>query len=168
LSSKGARIEHLKEHLSYEFLMMRYTYLQMSEGQTPLRWNASFAAFWVYARNLYEFLTSDRDTRNFNASDFVAAFSAKDAQKVHGVLHTVHAQVFHPGKNRVSDSERKAGLTKASKMQDWAEENMKLFVDALDEQYRQHWDPARADPAKYDDSNEPLQKGPTGPARPTN
>ncbi len=166
MSSKQRRTAHLQEHLPYELFMMRYTYLQMSEGQPLLRWNAFFAAFGVYARNLCQFLTDRKDSNNFKASDFAATFIARDADSIHGALLRLNKQVFHPAKDRVTDPKNKVSLTDALKVLDWIEKNIALFVAALDERYRAYWNPDKADPTKYGDDGT-LHRGPTGPAHPT-
>jgi hypothetical protein len=61
----------------------------------------AFAAFAVSARNIYDFLCSEADNRNFNAKDYVAGFSA---EKEPGLFNRLDPAVFHMGKSRVDGS----------------------------------------------------------------
>jgi hypothetical protein len=110
-----------------------------------LAWNANFGAFSLYARNLYSFLTNKATSDNFKAADYDRP--AADGSPLYGIMDGLIQQVFHPGKRRRNDK-RKVGLHKATKVHDWIEDNMKKFLDGLDESYKAAWDPHRADPSK--------------------
>ena len=56
MSSRQQKVMHLGDHLPYELLMLRHSYQRTFEDRYPLDWNASYEAFAVHARNLFDFL----------------------------------------------------------------------------------------------------------------
>jgi hypothetical protein len=141
----------LHEHLSYELLMVRHTYKQLTAsvetGREQLAWNANFVAFAVYARNLYDFLTNDKDSRIFKAEDYVS-FDA-DKRPISGIMNNLHQQALHPGKQRIGGNDAsKVGFNKVKMVNAWVEENMKNFIAKLEQPYADIWKPEMADPAK--------------------
>ena len=127
MSSESERVDWLHEHLNYELLTMRHTYKQLQAlpktAKDQLVWNANFAAFSLYARNLYRFLTNDPETRSFKASDYERPKA--DGQPVRGIMSNLNEQVFHPGKQRVNAD--KVGLKKVKALYEWVEASLKHF-----------------------------------------
>jgi hypothetical protein len=151
MSSEQERCDWLHEHLNYELLMVRHTHKQLQARiktvNDQLVWNANFGAFALYARNIYLFLTNDRDSRNFKASDYERPEA--NGKPLEGVMNNLQEQVFHPGKQRVNAN--KVGLEKAKKVFDWVEDNMKTFLSELKEPYAAAWNPDWAEPSKLTD-----------------
>ena len=142
MSSIQDRCDWLREHLTYEVLMVRYALDRLRDPietvRDQLTWNANFGAFSLYARNLYSFLTNKATSANFEAADYDGP--AADGSPLYGIMDGLNQQVFHPGERRRNDK-RKVGLHKATKVHDWLEDNMKKFLDGLDEPYKVAWDP---------------------------
>jgi hypothetical protein len=109
-----------------------------------MAWNVNYAAFALYARNLYQFLTNEKDPRSFKASDY-ATFAA-NGKSLEGIMFNLHEQVFHPGKARVGA--QKVGIDKANKVFAWIQENMDRFLGQLAEPYKSAWNPDMADLSK--------------------
>jgi hypothetical protein len=151
MSSIQDRCDWLREHLTYEVLMVRHAYEQLRATPKTVRdqlaWNASFGAFSLYARNLYSFLTNKTASGNFGAADYDRP--AADGKLLEGIMATLNQQVFHTGKQR-RDDDRKVGLEKAAKVYAWIDANLNYFIDGLREPYKPAWDPDRADPSKLD------------------
>jgi hypothetical protein len=151
MSSIQDRCDWLREHLTYEVLMVRHAYEQLRATPKTVRdqlaWNASFAAFSLYARNLYSFLTNKVTSGNFEAADYDRP--AADGRLLEGIMANLNQQVFHTGKQRRND-DRKVGREKATKVYEWIDANLKNFVDGLREPYRSAWDRDGADPSKVD------------------
>ena len=151
MSSIKDRCDWLREHLTYEVLMVRHAYEQLRATPKTVRdqlaWNASFAAFSLYARNLYSFLTNKVASGNFEAADYDRP--AADGKPLEDIMANLNQQVFHTGKQRRND-DRNVGLEKATKVYDWIDANLKNFVDGLREPYKSAWDPDSADPSKLD------------------
>ena len=97
--------KYLDEHLTYELLMLRYCYREMPKTAHPLHWNALFEAFVVHARNWYDFLRSEDDTRNFKASDFNAAYQPKRLDKISGAFDRLHRHSIAVSRHRRSRRE---------------------------------------------------------------
>jgi len=57
--NKDELIAHFNEHVLFELLMLRYSYMRLSAQVDQISWNALFAAFNVSARNLYEFVSNE-------------------------------------------------------------------------------------------------------------
>jgi hypothetical protein len=151
MSSIQDRCDWLREHLTYEVLMVRHAYKQLraapKTARDQLAWNASFGAFSLYARNLYSFLTNKTASGNFGAADYDRP--AADGKPLEGIMANLNQQVFHTGKQRGND-DRKVGLEKATKVYAWIDANLKDFVDGIREPYKSAWDPHSADPSKLD------------------
>jgi hypothetical protein len=151
MSSIQERCDWLREHLTYEVLMVRYAHEQLKApidtvgGQ--MRWNASFGAFALYARNLYDFLTNKAESGNFEAADYDRP--AANGKGLEGIMYNLNQQVFHTGQQR-KRVEGKVGREKATKVHDWIEVNLAKFIEGLNDTYKPHWDPDAADPSKLD------------------
>jgi hypothetical protein len=144
--------EWMREHLTYELLMVRYTHAQLHLGLDQMAWNTNFGAFGLYARNLHWFLTNNKGRpdlpRKVRACDYASHFKADDTQ-IAAVMSDLHEQVYHPGARRL-DIAKGDGRDKADKVFKWVEEGMAKFVAEIQKTpaYKSAWDPDRADPAK--------------------
>jgi hypothetical protein len=149
MSSTNQKIDHLGDHLPYEVLMLRHSYQRALEDRYALDWNAFHEAFAVHARNLFDFLMNEGGSNNFRARDFSPGFTVRKDAKVQRVIEQdLHWQVFHFGKQRQSEEEKKVGTEQRKAIFDWIEENFNAFIAALDPDLRPHWYAERADPEK--------------------
>lgn len=152
MSSRQQKVMHLGDHLPYELLMLRHSYQRTFEDRYPLDWNASYEAFAVHARNLFDFLMNRGGSKNFNARDFSPKFTAKKDAKVTRLINQdLHWQVFHFGKQRKSEEDKKVGDDERKAIFDWIEENFEVFIAALalDRDLAPYWHPEHADPEKF-------------------
>ena len=144
--------EWMREHLTYELLMVRYTHAQLHLGLDQMAWNANFGAFGLYARNFHWFLTNNKGRpdlpRKVRACDYASHFKADDTQ-IAAVMSDLHEQVYHPGARRL-DIAKGDGRDKADKVFKWVEEGMAKFVAEIQKTpaYKSAWDPDRADPER--------------------
>src|SRR5262245_54553769 len=122
--------EWMREHLTYELLMVRHTHAQLHRGLDQMAWNANFGAFGLYARNLHWFLTNNKGRpdlpRKLRACDYASHFKVDDAE-ITAVMNDLHEQVYHPGARRL-DIAKGNGRDKADKVFRWVEEGMAKFV----------------------------------------
>jgi hypothetical protein len=139
------KLLYLKEHLTYELLMLRYTAKKISQAQQQLDWNAYFESFAIHARGLYHFLVNDGDPRNFEAKHF-ASYKAKKTNETIRVFEKIHFQVLHMGKRR--EESEKVTLNDVAAVTKWVEENINGFASQLNEPYRSKWDPNEANVPK--------------------
>jgi hypothetical protein len=140
MTTESEREAYLKEHLTCELLMLRYTFARLSQPQYQLEWNAYYESFALHARTLFEFLTCEKDARNFKASDF-CEFKAKKDDDTNGSFFRLHAGVFHLGKDR---TDNKAGIEIAQIIMQWVEQNFQVFLTKLSPQYRSCWSEDKA------------------------
>ncbi len=144
MATKAERISYLKEHLTYEVLMLRYTAKFLTSEANQLAWNAHFESFCVHARSLYEFLTNSGDSRNFAAKDYSTAAAQKE--KMIGIVNRLNEQVMHLTKNRFTDEQKKVTLDDVRRASAWMQEKLQDFVNALREPYNKVWDEDAATP----------------------
>ncbi len=149
MASKNQKIEALQRHLPYEMLMLRHTYGRIEREENQLIWNMALESFAVHARILEAFLTKDVDSRNFQAKDFSSTFPAIKDQSINSKLGKLNERVFHLGKQRVVHSYDKGGARDAELLFNWIEKRFWEFVNALDQKWVRHWDPARASPEPF-------------------
>src|SRR5262249_16058812 len=156
--------EYLREHIEYELLMLRYDFAQMHAELDQLDWNAYFVAFVAATRNLYSFLTNDRDSRNWTANDFIPAFHPTNTNSVAQTMNKLQQQVLHLGTTRKLTGEGKVELEDCQRVNGWLERNMERFVDVLNKEERGVWIPDAADPSKVPGVK--VQRKPPGPGSP--
>jgi hypothetical protein len=157
------KIAYLQEHLPYEVLMLRYAIDKITTGEitTPqqqLDWNAHYESFVLHARNLYMFLTNG-DRSNVKASNFVPEFKAQKTNDTISTFQRLGTEAFHLGPERSTD--HKVAMNEAKAVKDWLLSNFSTFVGKLNDSYRVHWQPTRADPATQASA---MTFGPTGPS----
>ena len=132
------KAKYLKEHLTYEVLMLRYTYQRLHVTRN-LQWNAMYESFVIHARNLHDFLTSRPSTYkskryrlpNYKASDF-STFVPKTPSNMKHTYDRMHSQVLHLGAERPYSHRRKIKLQReVKKIYDWLEREVTSFKSTL-------------------------------------
>jgi hypothetical protein len=141
MASTQEKCDWLKEHLVYEYDMLRYSYLaQRWSGAGPW-WNAHYECFAVHARLLREFLASDGGANNFDADDFVPDYKQKPEKELAERMREMNEQVFHAGKQR-QHSHKKITSLDIQEMYGWLYGAMCDFTSKLGSPYRELWKPA--------------------------
>src|SRR4051794_4626894 len=107
MASQAERRDWIKEHLSYELLMLRYTFGKLYEVQSGLDWNAYYESFCTHARLLRDFLTNKSGSTNFDAKEFVDGFKESVPRPASDIMADMNNEVFHSGKSRPSDGAEK-------------------------------------------------------------
>ena len=142
MKSKPNNANWLNEHLSYEIQLMRFSFAQIRKVHSANEWDAFYASFVVHARNLYHFLTNEGGYSNYKASDFVPSFKAtKNSTTIKANLK-LHSEVLHLGKTRSGNSREKLNLRDCSKLNDWLENQLEIFLGKLSEPCRSLGQPA--------------------------
>jgi hypothetical protein len=159
MNTVDERRQWLKEHLSYELLMMRYAYKQLAlptqNAADQLAWNTNFGAFALFARNLYWFLLSKGDDKRAKkkakASHYLSSDFTPDKTSIETIMDDLHEQVYHPGQQRL-ETDKKVGIQQAGKVFEWVERYMKEFLGRLEleRDYEGHWMPNMACPSVLD------------------
>lgn len=159
-------IDYFNEHILYELLMLRFSRNRLNAAPQIL-WNAMFSAFNVSARNLYEFL-NNKGTRNevnvHEYRDYSKEFRLSSITRITGTLQKINEQVFHMGRKRPKDSDKKVTLDRVELVFKWVDSNMFALVASFDEKFRNEVQMHRADPNYIPTS---IMSGPTGPSAPT-
>ncbi len=70
MTAPDQKLEHLREHLPYELLMLRHTYDRINGNRYTLDWNAYYESFTIHARNLLDFLNNEGTGNNLKAKEF--------------------------------------------------------------------------------------------------
>lgn len=149
MSKETQKATFLREHLPYELLMLRYTLKKLAMPQNILDWNAYFESFATHGRNLYCFLTNDKDSKNFKARDFINQFDAGKTNDTIGAFSKLNPQIFHLGKQRKNNKIGKANTEEANQIGCWIEANFSMFIDGLGHEYGSNWNWNDADPSEY-------------------
>lgn len=140
MASKSEKLDWLREHLHYELAMLLHTYGKICDLRQSLDRCAFYESFVVHARNLYAFLTNEKDQRNYRADEFVDGFTAK-SDELHGKIQRMNTQVQHMGKARVGDDDpgNKVTTLDCEAVARWVEKHLQRFLDLLQAPYRQVW-----------------------------
>ena len=162
MDDRQQKFDYLDEHLPYMLGQMRYDYNKLKQPLHFRDWNASFQSFAVNARNLVQFLTNG-DTRNFKANDFIPEFRNRKGD-IQGPMKKLDDQVFHLGKARPREEDKKFGFAAANDVFDWIEEGMNDFLGRLSLEDKKVWNAKKAEP-RFEEASAPTL-GPTGPAAP--
>src|SRR5215213_2141554 len=139
MASQQERLAWMKEHLSYEVLMLRYTMSKIQVLPEGLDWNAYYESFCTHARLLRDFINNDQGQNNFKAKEFIVGFHETIPKPLGNVMSAMNAQVFHPGKSRPSKQEEKVHAGKAREVYDWIEGAMGRFEGRLEEPFKKVW-----------------------------
>jgi hypothetical protein len=146
MPSREEKLRYLSHHLSYELLMLRYTYARLHDTSHKLMWNAFLEAFAVYARNLQLFLMNDKDSRNYRVGDYNPNFPAsKPPVKI---KDKIAVYIVHPGKARSEEGHDKFDLERADKAYAWIEHEFARFIEGPPSDGKT-WHPELADPNNY-------------------
>jgi hypothetical protein len=140
MSSKDEELDWLRQHLSYEVEMLRYTMERAASFEKPCPdYHVYYESFAVHARLLKEFLCNDGGGGNFQAKNFVAKFKPTRLNDFHGPFATLNNQGFHPGKCRPATGDGKFNSDDCWRVYEWLEAQMARFQASLDEPYRSEW-----------------------------
>ena len=138
MASAQERCDFLREHIKYEWLMLRFTHEKIGVVQDQMVWNAMYELFVVHARNLFDFLTNDAHSENMQGSDYNPDFQAKDPEAVRGVKNGLNPHVLHLGKVR-KEADRKPHIDRLSKLFAWLDQNLIRFGKELPAPFSAHW-----------------------------
>jgi hypothetical protein len=133
------RQEYLEEHLRYEIEMLHYTFAKMHREENQSEWNSAFVAFAVHARNLVDFLTNEKNPRNFNASDFTNGYEEPKDIAIRGTMDKLHRDVFHLGKLRPRAVMEKINIERVGHLYGWLAKAIPIFEAKLTAESRRYW-----------------------------
>jgi hypothetical protein len=112
MASEQEKIAYLEEHVSYEVVMLNYTFMRLlasrpSTAEEQLDFNAYLESFGVHARNLLDFLSNKARGDERSASDYVPEFEAPDQARVKPALFRLEKQIMHVTALRTTDPQAK-------------------------------------------------------------
>jgi hypothetical protein len=131
--------EWMKEHLSYEMLMLQHTHRKLSQIEDQLDWNTYYESFAVHARNLYRFLTNEEDVQ---AAHFVKGYKAGKTHETVSAFQRLPLQVFHMSLHRPPTGSRRGAKVDADARDavlSWIENQMNDFIGKLQAPYADAW-----------------------------
>ena len=81
------RLNYLNEHISYEVIMLNYTFMRLmtfkpATAENELDRNAFLESFGVHAWNLMEFLSKKVRKNDRNVSDYLPSFEPPDRKPI--------------------------------------------------------------------------------------
>ena len=134
-------MSYLEEHLSYEVVMLNYTFmrlltLQPSTPEEQLDRNAFLELFGVHARNLVDFLSEKSREDGRNASDYVPDFEAPDQAGVNQAIFRLEKQILEVTSLRATDPQQKFNVGDARELYAWIVPAILKFQGQLDPSYR--------------------------------
>ena len=141
MASEQEKIAYLEEHLSYEMVMLNYTFMRVltlrpSTPEGQLDCNAFLESFALHARNLVDFF-SERSRENCrNASDYVTDFEAPDQTRVKQALARLDRQTLHMTSLQATDPQEKFNTGDARELYAWIVPAILKFQGQLDPLYR--------------------------------
>ena len=131
MTTTAQLIDHLKDHMPYELLMLRYTHERMQHEDHPLVYNAMYESFCMHVRNLRDFLNNDGTGNNLKAKEYASDFRAPKDAEVQRIINTdMQGQVFHFNKDRPTKPTEKVGLEKCKLVFDHIEKMFAAFLAA--------------------------------------
>lgn len=141
MASKQEKIAYLEEHVSYEVVMLNYTFmrlmtLQPSTPEEQLDCNAFLESFGVHAKNLVDFLSEQSPENSRNASDYITDFEAPDQTKVKPALARLERQILDVTSLRATDPQEKFNVGDARELYAWIVPAILKFQGQLDPSYR--------------------------------
>jgi hypothetical protein len=141
MASKPEKIVYLEEHVSYEVVMLNYTFmrlmtLQPSTPEEHLDRNAFLESFGVHAKNLVDFLSEGCRINCRNASDYVTHFEAPDQTRVKQALARLERQILDVTSLRATDPQEKFHTGDARELYAWIVPAILKFQEQLDPSYR--------------------------------
>jgi hypothetical protein len=141
MASTQEKCDWLKEHLVYEYDMLRYSYAMGERLPQGPDWNAYYECFAVHARLLSKFLASDSGSTNFDADDFVEGYAVKPDDRLGRRMNSMNEQVFHSGKQR-KEASKKINGGDLAQMHGWLCHAVEVFASKLPPPCRECWTPA--------------------------
>ena len=140
MASEQEKIAYLEEHISYDLLMLNYTFMRVltsppSRPEERLDFHAYLELFGVHARNLVAFLSEKSPGDNRNASDYVPDYQAPDEVPVQ-VLFRLEKQILHATAFRATDPQEKFTINDARELYAWIVPAILRFQDQLGPSYR--------------------------------
>ena len=141
MAGEGDKIAYLSEHVSYELIMLNYTFMCLlnslpSTAEEQLDRNAFLELFGVHARNLVRFLSEKVREGDRNASDYVADFEAPTPEEVKRALIRLEKQTLDVTSLRATDPEEKFNAADARELYAWIVPAILRFQGQLAPSYR--------------------------------
>ena len=141
MASEQEKITYLEEHISYEVVMLNYTFMRLlilrpSTPEEQLDFNAYLESFGVHARNLVAFLSEESTGDDQNASDYVPDFEAPDQARLQRLLVRLEKQILHLTAFRATDPQEKFTLDDARELYAWIVPAILKFQGELAPLYR--------------------------------
>jgi hypothetical protein len=145
MASEQEKIAYLEEHISYELVMLNYTFMRLvtSRPSTPeeqLDCNAFLESFGVHARNLADFLSARPRENCRNVSDYITDFEAPAPTRVEQALSKLEKQVLHVTSLRATDLHEKFNAGDARELYAWIVPAVLKFQGQLLPTYRDSLD----------------------------
>ena len=141
MASEQDKIAYLEEHISYEVVMLNYTFMRLltSRPSTPeqqLDFNTYLESFGVHARNLVAFLSDKSSADDRNALDYLPDFEAPANARLQQVLARLEKEVLHVTVLRGPDPQEKFTVDDARELFAWIVPAILRFQGQLDPPYR--------------------------------
>jgi hypothetical protein len=141
MASEQEKIAYLEEHVSYEVVMLNYTFVRLltsrpSTAEEQLDCNVFLESFGVHARNLIRFLSAKSLEDDRNASDYITDFEAPDQVRVKPALFRLEKQILHVTSLRVTDPQEKFNAADARELYAWIVPAVLKFQGQLGPSYR--------------------------------
>jgi hypothetical protein len=141
MTSEQEKIAYLEEHISYEVVMLNYTFMRLltSKPSTPeqqLDCNAYLESFGVHAHNLVAFLSEKSSPDDQNASDYVSDFEAPVQARLQQVLFRLERQILQVTALRATDPQEKFTVDDARELFAWIVPAILRFQGQLGPSYR--------------------------------
>lgn len=147
----------IDEHLPYEIQMLNFTFAALCIapnvlGTLPV--NALIGSFSIYARNLIDFFTEQTVSpkQYAGAKHYVgASWRAFDGQDIKGepFYGKLNNQTAHLTYSRVRDPTKKIGPADINRIKQLLDEEVRRFVEALPEKWRDIWNASAAKMGLY-------------------
>ena len=141
MASEQEKIAYLEDRVSYEVVMLNYTFMRLLTAQrsTPeeqLDRNAFLEAFGVHARNLVEFLSNEARGDERGAFDYVPGFQAPDQAPVQRALLRLERQILRMPAPRATDRRERFDVDDARELYAWIVPAILRFQEQLNPPYR--------------------------------
>jgi hypothetical protein len=141
MASEQKKIAYLEEHVSYELVMLNYTFMRLvasapSTAEEQLDFNTYLESFGVHARNLVDFLSNRARGDECSAFDYVPGFEAPDQARVKPALLRLEKQIMHLTAIRSPDPQKKFDVDDARELYAWVVPAILGFQGALAPIYR--------------------------------
>jgi hypothetical protein len=139
--SEQEKITYLEEYISYDVLMLNYTFMRMltsptSRPEEQLDFNAYLESFGVHARHLVAFLSEKSPGDSRNASDYVPDFEAPDQVHVQQVFSGLEKQILHATAFRATDPQAEFTIDDARELYAWIVPAILRFQSQIGPSYR--------------------------------